>query len=81
MDELNGIFQRQNMSFPEVVDIVDHGCHRGGFSASGRPGKQNQSPGFLADFFKIFRQIQLFECQNVPDRIGRTAIEVPARAE
>ena len=42
VDELDRIFNRENVPFTVPVDVIEHGRERGALSASGRAGHQDQ---------------------------------------
>ena len=65
VDELDRIFDREDMSFERIVQIVDHCSQRGGFSGAGRAGHQDQAFFPVAELPKDRRHAELFQRKNL----------------
>ena len=75
------VFQRDDMSFTAVIDLVDDTSHGGGFSASGRTCDQNHSLGKISCFHNSRRNVQILrirqiKCNNTDDSGKRTTLPV-----
>ena len=58
VQELDGIFNGQDMGLPIAVDPVDHGGQGGGLAAAGGARHQDESPGLPAECPEYRRQIE-----------------------
>ncbi len=50
--EFDGIFNGEKVTFPGVVNVIDHGGQGGRLSATGRTGYQNESLFMFAEFLE-----------------------------
>jgi hypothetical protein len=77
VDELDGIFHRDDMALPLLVDLVDDRGERSGLARAGRPGHQDQTPGFLCQLGENRREAQVLEGPHIEgnhaDNHGHTA--------
>ncbi len=64
VDKLNRIFQGHNVHRPKIVDLVEHSCQRGGFTATRCPGNKNDAVSFMGHLFEYLRQLQIFDAGN-----------------
>ena len=65
VDEFNRIFDGQDVAFEGVVEKVQHGGQRRGFSRAGRTGHQHKALFLVAKFPKDRRHAELFEGQDL----------------
>ena len=75
------VFQRDDMAFTAVIDLVDDTSHGGGFSASGGTCDQNHSLGKVSCFHNSWRNVQILrirqiKCNNTDDSGKRTTLPV-----
>jgi len=61
MNELQRVFDCNNMRIPGSIDIVDHGGEGCGFATSCRSGHQHEPLFILGNSFNDFRKIHLFQ--------------------
>ena len=64
MDELNRVFDGQNVGRLGFVDVVDHRRQRGGFTRTGRTGYQDQTAWIFGNFLENARRTQFFQRQD-----------------
>ena len=64
VDELNRVFDGQNVGRLGFVDVVDHRRQRGGFTRTGRAGYQDQTAWIFGNFLENARRTQFFQRQN-----------------
>ena len=86
VEVLDGVFQRQDMAPPVVVDFLYQRCQRRGLSASRGPGHQNQPALFLIEFNNTLREPQLLRFRHpgihhTDGRSIRTALAVHVDSE
>jgi len=86
MQELDRIFDSDDVAGTLAVDAVNHGRECARFARTGRSGHQDQSPLFLADFLHDRRKIEPFQrrnnkCNRAEDHRHRTALAVDADPE
>ena len=65
VQELERIFNGQDMGVAVAVDPVDHGRQGGGLSAAGSPRHQDQAPVFSAECLQYRRQIEGVEAADL----------------
>ena len=64
VNELDGIFEREDVLAIETVDVVEHRGNRGGLSRTGHARQQHHSLIEMAEGFDDRRQIETFEIGN-----------------
>src|SRR3954468_7775972 len=63
-NELDRIFESNNVIGVVLVDVLDHGGQRGGFAGTGGAGDENDSTGSFGDFFENGEQAKFVELGN-----------------
>ncbi len=61
MDELDRVFDGQNMAADFAVDLVDHGREGSGLAGAGLPGDQNHALGLLAQLGHYRRHLEILQ--------------------
>ena len=65
MDELDGIFDGDDVLVALAVDLIEHGGQGGGFAGAGGTGDQDQTARTIAEFGDYGRKIELGEGFNL----------------
>ena len=78
MDELDRVFDSQDVAVFFFVLVIHHRRQRGGFAGAGRPGDQHQSARLVGQFLENIRGLEIFQRQNLgrngPQHGRRTTI-------
>ena len=78
VDELDRVFDGEDVCGLGFVDVVDHRRQRGGFTGTGRAGYQYQAARVVGDFLENTRGAQVFQRQycarNGTEDGGRAAV-------
>ena len=64
MNELNRIFQRDDVDRLRLVNFIEHRRQSGGFTAAGRTGDEHESRFFLRDFPENAREVKCLQGGN-----------------
>src|SRR5438045_5773742 len=77
MDELDGVFDRDDVPLQLLVDLVDHRGERGALSRAGGAGNEHETAGPVGELGDDVRQTQLtkglYGERDLPNDHGNTA--------
>ena len=76
MNELDRIFQSDDMHRLRLVNFVEQRRERSRFSAASCAGDKNQSGFLLGDFMEDGRQSQLFDCRHMSFEFAQNDREI-----
>jgi hypothetical protein len=65
VEELNRVFDGDDVVGPRFVDLVDDGRQRRGLARAGRPGDEYEPPGLVAKRVQDLRQRQIVDALDV----------------
>src|SRR5438128_9588872 len=77
MEELDRVFDGDDVLMALAVDLVDHRGQRGRLARAGGSGDEHQAARFVADLFDHSREAKLLESE---DLVGDLAVDGGGRA-